>query len=335
MQLRGERTAACRLVAVQWLLISSFFSIFAGTSTAAMAQTYGLGTSPVGTMTYSAGSAIATVAAEKAGLQVRVQPYSGTTTVVPLLNSGEIDFSLINVLEAEQASTGTGVFKDHKNPNVRVVAVVFPLRTGIFVRKDSPIHTIKDLKGQALPVGYSSQAIIRVLQDGVLAAGGLTTKDVKGVPVPNIVRGADDFASGKADAFFFALGSSKVSEADASVGGIRMLPLDNTPEALAAMRRFVKPAYISIARPERNLAGVLSPTPTMSYDYLIVASAKASEDAVYKVTKALHDSKETLAATFGGFREFDPAHMAKPQPVEYHPGAVKFYKEIGQWPPKE
>lgn len=329
MHLKIRRTATYRLMAI------FIFSTSAGVGTAAMAQTYGLGTSPVGTLTYSAGSAIATVAAQKAGLQVRVQPYSGTTTVVPLVNSGEVDFSLINVLEAEQASTGTGVFKGRKNPNVRVVAVIFPLHTGIFVRKDSPIRTIKDLKGHALPVGYSSQAIIRVLQDGVLAAGGLTDKDVKGVPVPNIVRGADDFASGKADAFFFALGSSKVAEADASVGGIRILPLDNTPQALAAMRRFVKPAYISTVQPRPNLAGVLGPTPVMSYDYLIVASAKASENVVYKVTKALHDSKETLAATFGAFHEFDPVHMAKPQPVEYHPGAVRFYKEIGQWPPKE
>lgn len=304
-------------------------------SAGAHAQNYGIGTSPLGTITYSAGSAIATVAAQKTGLQLRVQPYSGTTQAVPLIDSGELDFGLVNVLEAEESSQGTGVFKGHKNPNIRAVSVIFPLRVGIFVRKDSDIRSIKDLKGRAVPIGYTSQAIIRQLQDGILATAGLSDKDVKGVPVPNIVRGAEDFETSKADAFFFALGAGKVAQVDASVGGIRLLPLENTPEALAALRKHAAVSYISVAKPQRNIVGMTAPTPAMTYDYLFIAGAKASDDVVYKVTKALHDSKDGLATAFGGFHEFDPAEMAKKLPVEFHPGAIKFYREIGQWPPKQ
>jgi TRAP-type uncharacterized transport system substrate-binding protein len=43
-----------------------------------------------------------------------------------------------------------------------------------------------------------------------------------------------------------------------------------------------------------------------------------------------------LAATFAGLRRFDPKEMAIAyEGLEYHPGAIKFYKEIGQWPPKK
>ena len=47
-----------------------------------------------------------------------------------------------------------------------------------------------------------------------------------------MVAGGDAFIQGKADTFFFALGGPKVREANASVGGIRAIGLDNTPETL-------------------------------------------------------------------------------------------------------
>ena len=64
------------------------------------------------------------------------------------------------------------------------------------------------------------------LSRAMLATGGLTEKDIKPVLVPNVIRSADDFASGAADTFFFAFGAPKVREVDATVGGIRVLEID-------------------------------------------------------------------------------------------------------------
>ena len=44
----------------------------------------------------------------------------------------------------------------------------------------------------------------------------------RSVLVPNVVRSADDFMAGNSDMFYFAFGGPKVSEADATVGGIRV-----------------------------------------------------------------------------------------------------------------
>jgi len=44
----------------------------------------------------------------------------------------------------------------------------------------------------------------------------------------------------------------------------------------------------------------------------------------------LHESKKELIAGHGVFRRFQPKEMAKPDVgVDYHPGAMKFYKEAG------
>jgi hypothetical protein len=61
-------------------------------------------------------------------------------------------------------------------------------------------------------------------------------------------------------------------------------------------------------------------------------NAKVPDDVVYKVVKAIHGNKKELVATFRPFGLFNPAKMGKPSlGVEFHPGAVKFYKEAGLW----
>ena len=77
----------------------------------------------------------------------------------------------------------------------------------------------------------------------MLANANLSYGDVQKVPVPNVVGGADELAQGKADVFLFALGSGKVSEVDAQVGGLRVLPIDPSPDALARLRKFIPVAY--------------------------------------------------------------------------------------------
>ena len=88
------------------------------------------------------------------------------------------------------------------------------------------MKTIADLKGKRVTMGYSAMRTIDHASRAMLATAGLTDKDVKPVLVPNVMRSADDFVSGAADMFFFAFGGPKVREVDATVGGIRVLEID-------------------------------------------------------------------------------------------------------------
>jgi hypothetical protein len=295
---------------------------------------YGIGTGKQGFFTYSAGAAIAKVASDN-GLALRIQPYGGTSAYVPAINAKEIEFGLANELETNYAVTGRVIYKDKPQPDVRVVAILTPLYSVLFVRKDSPIKTIADLKGKRVPSDFISQRVLDVLVQGTLANGGLTYNDVQKVPVPNVVGGANEFAEGKADTFMFALGSGAVAETDAKVGGVRVLPIDPSPEAMARMRKFIPVAYATKLEPAKGRVGILEPTMVYAYDYLVLASAKTPDDAVYKLVKIMHDRKDQLAAGFAPLREFQPDRMAKDMgPVQFHPGAIKYYKEINAWPPK-
>ncbi len=306
---------------------------FAGAQPAA-AQVMGLGTGKQGFFTYAAGAALAKVASDN-GLALRIQPFGGTSAYVPAISAGEVEFGLANELETNYAVTGTVIYKGKPQPNVRAVAILTPLYNGLFVKKDLPIKTIADLKGMRVPTDYVSQKIVDILAHGILANGGLSYDDIKRVRVPNVVGGAEEFAQGKADAFNFALGAGAVAETDAKVGGIRALAIDPAPEAMARLKKFVPVAYATEVKPGKGKVGILAPTMMFAYDYMVLANKDVKDDAVYKLAKAMHEHKAELVAGFGPLAEFNPQRMNKKMdPVQFHPGAIKYYKEIGAWPPK-
>ena len=133
----------------------------------------------------------------------------------------------------------------------------------------------------------------------------------------------------------FALGSGKVSEVDSQVGGVRVLEIDHSKEAMDRLRKYIPVAYATQLKPGKGRAGIDTPTWVYAYDYLVLANDKVPDDAAYKLAKIMHDHKAELAAGFGALSGFDPNRMAKDLgPVQFHPGAIKYYKEIGAWPPK-
>ncbi|NQV57521.1 MAG: TAXI family TRAP transporter solute-binding subunit [Rhodospirillales bacterium] len=302
-------------------------------SSSAWAQTAGIGTTKTA-YTSQAGAAISKVVSQKTKYQLRQQPFGGSSVYVPLTSSGKLEFALANELETHFAVTGTAIYKGKPQPGLQVAMVLTPFKVGMWSRKGSNIKTVADLKGKRVPSGWATQKIIGVLMNGYLANGGLTYSDVVKVPVPNVVKSADEFAAGKADVFFFVTTAGKVKETDAKQP-TQFIGLDPSPAAMQEVRKHVPVAYAGALMPAKNMVGVFAPTYAMAYDYLMLTNAKVSEDLVYQVAKAMHDNKADLVKSFRGLAPFNPNRMTKPlSNVQYHAGAIKYYKEIGQWPPK-
>jgi TRAP transporter TAXI family solute receptor len=311
-------------------ILTAFAAIVLGACVLAVptrAQPVGIGTSPQGTLTYTLGSAYAKALQTTTGIQARVQPSTGTGVMVPLVETGELDIGFVNTLELTDAYTGTGSFAGRKLQNLRVVGVLFPIRSGFFVKKDSPIKEAKDLKGKTIPYGYTSQEVLRTVVDGLLANAGLTANDVRTVLVPNLIRGVDDFISGRTDASYFAVGQAKVAEADASVGGIRFLPIYDTPEAVAAMQKVVPTSFVDTVNPAPNSPGITGPTKMMFYDYVMFVNANLPKDRVYAFTKVLAEQKDAMAETMPLFKDMKVARMHRDIRIPYHEGAEAYYKD--------
>ena len=296
----------------------------------ASSQTVSLITTPAGSFSNSAGAAIAKVASEKARLRMVVQAQASSG--FEELEAGTSEFNVGNAFDAVFFANGTGEYEGqgiHKN--VRHLATMIPYRVAMHVRADSQIKTIADLKGKRVSSGYNAQKTIARIIEAHLANGGLSYKDVTGVPAPNVVRAAEDFKSGRVDVLFFALGSAAIKEANAAVGGLRVLAIDDSPEALQRMQAILPGAYSLVIAPNPAFDGIAQPTKIIAFDMTLNTSSAVSDDVAYRVTKALYENKAELAQTFAPFALFDPAKMGKPNVgIAAHSGAQKFYQEIGQ-----
>jgi hypothetical protein len=291
------------------------FGISAGSVSA---QTYGFATLPPGTLNHTTASAISKVMKEKGGMNMLVQPTAGDNVIVPLVGRGEVEIGITNIMEAQDGFDGA--MKD-----LRIIATAHPLRTPLFVRKDSGMFKNADLKGKRVTMGYSAMRNIDKTVRAMLASGGLTEKDVVPVLVPNVVRSADEFIAGNADMFSFAFGGPKVREADATVGGIRALEIDE--QGMPAARKIMPWAYLTQIGPGPIFTGVEKPMKVYSFDNVLLTHAKVPDDIVYKFLDTMEKNKDELVAVQPVLREFSAANGYKQYGVPYHPGALKYFKE--------
>lgn len=290
------------------------------TSGAGTAQTYGLASMQPGSVNHTTSSAIAKVLKEKGGLNTLVQPTAGETVIIAIVGRGEADFGMANAPEIGTAITS------NEQPNLRMIGAVYTLKTGFWVRKDSNMRTVADLRGKRVTMGYSAMRALDPLSRAILATGGLTEKDIKPVLVPNVVRSADDFAAGAADMFMFAFGAPKVREVDVSVGGTRFLEIPESP-GMAEARKIQPYGYLSDAAPGPIFIGVEKPMKVYTIDNLLFTHAKVPDDVVYKVMATMEANKGDMIAVAPNLREFSAAGLHKQYDFPYHPGAAKYFKE--------
>jgi TRAP transporter TAXI family solute receptor len=312
-----------------------FTTAFAGVAllaAGASAQTYSIGTNPQGSLFYATGAAIAKVMVEKTGMQFRVQPMSGSSTYLPLINAGKLAFGMANTAEAYYAFSGSEKeLYRQPHPKLRQVAQTFGVNSFIAVPVDSPMKTIADLKGKKLPGVFTGGRIFHFLQKAALATGGLTDKDVNIVPTPNFVAGIKLFMSGRADAAYMPLNSGIAKQANATVkGGVRFLKTDCSDAAEKRIKAIVPPAYQGRVRPGKGATSVVEdPTCFVNVPFTLVTGVHVPADVVYKVVMTIYSNKPALAAALGAFNRMNPKQLYREHPNGYHPGAVKAYKELG------
>jgi uncharacterized protein len=277
-----------------------------------------IGTNTPGTVFYALASGIAKVASEAGPVQSTVQPYTGTSTFLPLLNNGELDFGIVNGVDMGMAYQGPqrlkvgGKNEFSHSPNTRLVMRGAPLIIGLLVKKDSPLKSVHDIKGKRVTGEYPAHQAVWFNMFGMMASGGLTWKDVR------------------AEVTAGALNMAKIREADASVG-VRHLSLDCSPEGDRRVRQAVPGYYTRIVK-AGGAAAIVEDTCTVAYDIYFATHKGASDQLVNAILKATWDNVEKLPPMHPGFKEWTLDRAASADvTLPYHPAAIKFYQEKGVW----
>lgn len=309
------------------LVILSFTT---GVAIAEVPRSATLGTNPVGTLYNAMGTGIATVLSRNTPMTVRVQPFAGPPAWVPSMDRGETDLGVLTSADAIMATKGIVTFnKPFKN--VRILIIGAAIQTGFYVKKDSPIQSVSDLKGKRIPTDFPGTPILKVSSTAALATAGLTYNDIVKVPVADVMEGSRAFIEGRTDACYHALRSPAVEEANARVGGVRYISLIDTPEARKKLDEIYPGSYPFVVK-KGSATGILNDTVILANDVYLVASKDFSEEAVYTAAKVLWEHNKELGETYRALMAWRPKLFVKKNAViPYHPGAIKFFKEKGVW----
>lgn len=293
------------------------------------------GTNPAGTVFYAVGAGLAKTISGAGAMQSVVQPYTGTSTLLPLLDSGEIDFAIINAVETNLAYQGPAKLKiGGKNPlphvpNARLIMRGSPLFIGLVAKKDG-VKSIQESKGKRITGEYPANIAIWYHGYAALASAGLSWDDVKVVPVPAVNEGIDAVTQGRADVSIHAVGAAKIKEADAAVG-VRHIPVDCSAQGDARVRKAV-PGYSTTTLKSGFSTGILADTCVLTFDIYMLGHKALPNEVVQASLKAIWDNVDKLPPLHAQFKDWTRERAASEDvTVPYHPAAVQFYKEKGVW----
>jgi TRAP transporter TAXI family solute receptor len=88
-------------------------------------------------------------------------------------------------------------------------------------------------------------------------------------------------------------------------------------------------AYIPATIPANTYNGQTTAVPAVAVQNYLVTREDLSTDAVYRITKALWASLDQLANAHVAAKAIELKHALDGMPVPLHPGAEKYYREVG------
>lgn len=262
------------------------------------------------------------------GLIATAVAANGSVANVNAIEGATLESGFIQGDVAAWAYTGEGIWEGQpKAEKLRAIANLYPESLHLVASKASGIETLADLKGKRVSMDEPGSGTLVDAQI-VLSAAGLSESDIK----PDYLKpdqAADRMKDGQMDAFFFVGGYPAGAIAElASQHSVTIVPIDGeVAEKVLADYDF----FATDVVPAGTYQGQTADVSTISVGAQWITSADQSEELIYGITKALWNDS-TRALLDGGHSKgkmIVQEGALDGLGVPLHPGAEKFYKEVG------
>lgn len=274
---------------------------------------------------YAYGGVIGQILGEATGAKFDVQSTGASKANIGLVADGEVDMAIVQNDVMDYAYNGTDLFEGDKTDNFSSMAACYAEVCQIIANPDSGIETVADLKGKRVSVGDAGSGV-EFNAKQILAAYGVSFDDID---KQNLSFGdsANAMKDGKIDAFFLTAGAPTTAVMElASTNKIKVLNIDGA-EAEQLIADY--PFYTTYTISKDTYKGMEEDATTVAVKATLIVSNDLSEDTVYDLTKALFENKEEVAAGHVKGNELDPQYAVDGVSVPFHPGAEKYFKEVG------
>ncbi|CZF78082.1 TAXI family TRAP transporter solute-binding subunit [Grimontia marina] len=290
-----------------------------------------IGTGGVTGVYYPTGGAICRLVnktKKEHGIRCSVESTGGSIYNINTIRAGELDMGIAQSDWQFHAYNGSSKFKDQgAYKDLRAVFSVHPEPFTVVARADAGVKTFDDLKGKRMNVGNpgsGQRGTIEVLMDEM----GWTMDDFKQVSELKAAEQSKALCDNKIDAMVYTVGhpSGSIQEATTACDSVIVEVNNAASNKLVEANDYYRTATI----PGGMYRGNDNDVQTFGVGATFVSSAEVPEDVIYNVTKAVFEN-------FDDFRRLHPAfaNLKKEEMVAdglsapLHPGAAKYYKEVG------
>lgn len=270
---------------------------------------------------YMGASALANVINSKIkGLEATVESTGASKHNVQLLEAGEVKLGLSATEVAWEAYYGKGDFDGKAHTKLRTMIAGWPSVYSFVTLEKTGIKSLSDFNGKTFsggPKGSSNE----IYTKRVFETLGIKLNYLN---LPTADAGAA-LADGRIDGFAITIPSSTVKELE-TTHKVKLITL--SPEERAKFTQKY-PQYVWLAVPPGELKSEPNGYENFGLYNLFLASTNASEDLVYSIVKAAHESYDIIKDTFPSMEKGMKLENVKHTTIPYHPGAVKYFKEKG------
>lgn len=301
-----------------------------GGSNASNSRFLSIATGGTGGVYYPYGGGIAKVLNEALpGVRASAEVTAASVDNLKLIRDGRADVAFTLADTLADAIAGRGAFEG-RPAKAASLAVLYSNYTHVVALDSSGIRSIPDLRGRTISTGSPGSGT-EVIAFRVLRAAGLDPdRDVRHQGL-GVSESSEALKDGKIDAFFWSGGLPTAAVQDLSHTPNLRIRLIPTLALLSALNEQHGDLYFPLEIPVGSYPGVDSSVPVVGVANVLVVNRSMPDDLAYDITRVLFEKQAELAAIHPEARNLSLRTATKGSPAEFHPGAIRYYREKEVW----
>ena len=236
---------------------------------------------------------------------------------------GEVAFTLGDSLSDAWKGEEEAGFKAPLN-KLRTIAALYPNYIHFVAAADSGIKSLADIKGKRISVGAPKSGTELNVRK-ILKAAGYSYKDFAKVEYLSYAESVERMKNRQLDVTLLSSGLGVSALRDlASSQKIVFLTI---PTDIVA--KINDPAFQVGIIPAKTYEGQDADVSTIAIQNYLATREGVSTDMVYTMTKSMFENLDQMIAAHAAAKAIKKENAAKAPPVPLHPGAEKYYRELG------